>query len=86
MVSLRRVNRNTPNSGFNKKSIMLILAATVVLILWGFQKIYLNDGLEWLLYLAIGIGIAAFVLLIIHIIKIWTNHRKRQENTDREIS
>jgi len=82
MISLRRVNKNTRNSGFNSKYISLILAATMALLLWGYQKIYSPDSSPWLLYLAIGIGLVAFVLFIVHIIKTWTNHRKKLKKYD----
>lgn len=76
MVNLRRPNRYERNSGFNTKYISLILAATMALVLWGYQKIYFDQPSMLLLYVAIGLGVIAFALALYHIIKIWTNHRK----------
>jgi len=84
MVSLRKVNRNAHSAGFNKKPILLILGATMVLILWGFQKFHLNDSLNWLFYLAIGMGAGAFASLIVHIVKIWKSHRKKFGSSEGE--
>ena len=76
MVNLRRPNRYDRSSGFNTKYISLILAATMALVLWGYQKIYSEDPSQWFLYIAIGLGVLAFVLAAFHIFRIWTNHRK----------
>ena len=84
MISLRRVNRSSRNSGFSTKYISLILAATMALLLWGYQKIYSPDSSPWLLYLAIGIGVVAFVFLVVHIVTIWKSHKSEAENFERK--
>ena len=84
MISLRRVNRGTPKSGFITKYISLFLAATMALLLWGYNKIYSQNPSQWLLYLAIGIAVLAFALSIAHIVKIWVNHRKDLRRLDSE--
>ncbi len=75
MVNLRRPNRYQRNSGFNTKYISLILAATMALVIWGYQRIYYENPNQWFLYLAIGLGVFAFSLAILHILKIWKKHK-----------
>jgi hypothetical protein len=79
MVNLRRPNRYERNSGFNTKYISLILAATMALVLWGYQKIYFDQPSKLLLYVAIGLGVIAFALAIAHIVKIWKNHENSKK-------
>ncbi|MDY0302633.1 MAG: hypothetical protein RBR98_02480 [Candidatus Moranbacteria bacterium] len=76
MVNLRRRNRYDRNSGFNTKYISLILAATMALVLWGYQNIYSENPNQWFLYLAIGLGVFAFALVIYNITKVWKGQRK----------
>jgi hypothetical protein len=84
MVNLRRPNRYDRSSGFNTKYISLILAATMALVIWGYQKIYYENPSQWFLYLAIGLGVLAFALAIYHIAKVWTNHRKSVKESNNE--
>lgn len=76
MVNLRRPNRYDRNSGFNTKYISLILAATMALVLWGYQKIYFEKSSQLFLYIAIGLAVVALALASLHIVKIWRNHQK----------
>lgn len=76
MIQLRRPNRSYRSSGFNTRYIALILAATMALVLWGYQKIYSENPSQLLLFVAIGLGVTAFAFAIYHILKIWINHRK----------
>jgi hypothetical protein len=86
MVNLRRPNRYDRNSGFNTKYISLILAATMSLVLWGYQKIYSENPTQWFLYIAIGLGVLAFALAVFHIFRIWANHRKGLKKFNNEQS
>jgi ABC-type transport system involved in multi-copper enzyme maturation permease subunit len=49
----------------------LLIAATMALILWGYQKIYYQKASLLLLVLAIILAALAFGLAIYHIVTIW---------------
>jgi hypothetical protein len=76
MVNLRRPTKYTRNSGFSTKYFSLLLAATMALILWGYQKIYYQKASLLLLLLAIIMAALAFGLAIYHIVTIWRKSKK----------
>jgi ABC-type transport system involved in multi-copper enzyme maturation permease subunit len=54
----------------------LLIAATMALILWGYQKIYYQKTSLLLLILAIVLAALAFGLAIFHIVTIWRKSKK----------
>jgi uncharacterized membrane protein len=76
MVNLRRPSRETRGAKFSTRYLSLIIAATMALILWAYQKIYFQQASVWLLTLAIILAALAFGLAIMHIVKIWKNRSK----------
>lgn len=71
MVNLRRPSRYLRNSNFSTRYFSLLIAATMALILWGYQKIYYQKASLLLLILAIVLAALAFGLAIFHIVTIW---------------
>ena len=84
MVNLRRPSRYDRNSGFNTKYISLTLAATMALVLWGYQKIYFEKSSQLFLYIAIVLAVVALALASLHIVKIWKNHQKGKKEIGNE--
>lgn len=80
MVNLRRSSRNKSSSGFSTKYFSLLIGATMALVLWAYQRIYFNESAIWLLVIAIAMGVMAFGLAIHHIISVWRNRRRQEEN------
>jgi uncharacterized membrane protein len=76
MVNLRRPSRETRGSGFSTKYLSLLIAATMALVLWAYQRIYFDEASLWLLISAIAMAALAFGLAIYHIVLIW---RRRKE-------
>lgn len=79
MVNLRRPSKYKRNTGFSTKYFSLLLAATMALILWGYQKIYYQKASFLLLVLAIVMGVLAFGIAIYHIIAIWRKSKKSNQ-------
>ncbi len=80
MVNLRRSNRNTRGSGFSTRYLSLLIAATMALVLWAYQRIYFDEPALWLLIIAIIMAVMAFGLAIYHIVSIWRNRRRQNVN------
>jgi hypothetical protein len=76
MVNLRRPNRETRGKGFSTKYLSLLIAATMALVLWAYQRIYFDESSLWLLISAIVMATLAFGLAIYHIVMIWRRHKE----------
>lgn len=76
MVNLRRPERESRNSGFSMKYLSLLIAATMALVLWAYQRIYFEKASLWLLMSAILLAALAFGLAIYNIIVAWRRHKK----------
>lgn len=75
MVNLRRPERDSRGSGFSMKYLSLLIAATMALVLWAYQRIYFDEGSPWLLISAIVLAALAFGLAIYNIVKAWRRHK-----------
>ncbi|PKP37115.1 MAG: hypothetical protein CVT98_06535 [Bacteroidetes bacterium HGW-Bacteroidetes-15] len=76
MVNLRRPERESRGSGFSMKYLSLLIAATMALVLWAYQRIYFGNASVWLLVSAIVMAALAFGLAIYHIVMIWRRHKE----------
>lgn len=75
MVNLKRPDRDTRNSGFSMRYLSLLIAATMALVLWAYQRIYFEKATPWLLVSAIVLAVLAFSLAIYNIIRAWRKHK-----------
>jgi len=58
------------------KYLSLLIAATMALVLWAYQRIYFDEGSLWLLISAIVLAALAFGLAIYNIVIAWRRHKK----------
>ena len=80
MVNLRRPNKPTRGSGLSMKYLSLLIAATMLLVIWAYQRFFFETTSNWLLIIAIALAILAFALAITNIIKVWRKSKRYEES------
>ena len=75
MVKLRHPNRQTRGTGAGVKYFLFLIVATLVLILWAYQRVYTGESNDWLLIIAVLLAIGGFALTVISIFR----GRRRQK-------
>lgn len=71
MVNLRHHNRTRSNPSFGIKYLLILIAATVLLVAWAYQRLYFGESSNWLLIIAILLAACGFILVFYNIYRTW---------------
>jgi F0F1-type ATP synthase assembly protein I len=75
MVNLRHPNRFHRNYGFGIKYLLLLIAATVVLVIWAYQRLYFGESSNWLLIISVLLAVWGFIIVFNNIYRTWRRRR-----------
>lgn len=83
MIQLQRPERRQRGSSFSTKYLTLLIAATMAIVLWGYQRIYSEEPTYLFLVLGIVLAALAFALAIKQVMMVWKNHKQSKKiNTE----
>ena len=69
MVKLRHPSRQTRGTGVGMEYFLFLIVATIVLILWAYQRVYTGESNDWLLIIAVLLAVSGFALTVISLFK-----------------